>query len=51
MMKNKVGFTDSIRMIFVALTCLVLFCTIIGIPIALLLTQMERLIQLNQEGD
>jgi uncharacterized membrane protein YccF (DUF307 family) len=50
-MKNRVGTTDGIRMILCALVCIVLFCTIIGIPVALFLMQMERLIQLNQEGD
>jgi len=50
-MKNKVGLTDGIRMILCALVCIILFCTIIGIPIALLLMQVERIIQLLQEGD
>ncbi len=41
---------DGLRQIIVALTCIVLLFTIIGIPVALLLMQLERVIELQKEG-
>ncbi len=44
---KEYGFADGFRALVVSLIAIVLFITIIGIPVALILMQLERLIQCN----
>jgi hypothetical protein len=49
--EKKYGIRDKARNILVSIICIVLFFTIIGIPFALVLMQLERIIQLLCEVD
>ena len=46
---KKYGGVDFVRNIMVAIVGIVLFFTIVGIPVAIVLMQLERIIQLLAE--
>jgi hypothetical protein len=48
-MENERKLTDNLRTIVVAITMFALTLTIIGIPVALVLWQLERIIVLLQK--
>ena len=51
MVNNVYGTIDNIRAIGVSLIAIVLIFTIIGVPVAIILMQLERLIQVSCVND
>ena len=49
--RNVYGGSDKIRLALVVIVSLVLFLSIIGIPVALVLMQLERIIQINSKEE